>query len=403
MSRAALVAIAFASASTGCGGRYPNAPREPLADPPVAELQPSDEARAIDLRTEEMKRADLAKPKESVVTTSDDWKQDIYAEPRIAELIARIDPHEYERWPLSHNQHPALEPAYAIANVFASTGVSWTDLCRMGAQNRRGGGNTDQLEYLRAWCDVAKREAGAAVARLKPLVNSSVLGMPAAVRTDIANIVVDAGDADHAQRLLSRAQVDDLAVFDLAAAGYVEVGKVQDALDLTHRAIAAHDARRPQDHCMRVARKVVLVDPDSRMPLIRGLGLLQHCGSQYGELLCWHKKDCDLYLIAHGIAPDELKLGVLHKNWPKPNASTDEWLRAASNAHIAHGRGNEEAALRAVEAGLRSVQCTGPRVSQFIKTARDVASTIAYDKSERDVYERLMEVATMPDVACIQD
>lgn len=390
MNRAAALSIAFACA---CAARHQE-PAEPLE-------QPTPQPRPVETIEVPATLAGVARPKESVVTTSDDWREKVYEEPANAKLIAQIDPHAYERWPLGHNQHPSLEPAYAIASVFASPGVSWLDLCRMGAQNRRGVGSTEQLEYLRAWCDVAKRDAGAAIARLKPLVNSGVLGMPAAVRTDIANIVVDAGDADHAQALLSRAQVDDLAVYDLAAAGYVEVGKVQDAIALTDRSIAAHDARRPLDHCMRIARKVVLVDPGSRTPLLLALGRLNRCEAPYRELLCWHKGHCDPYLVAHGVKPDELRLGELYKNWPSSGAPVDEWLRAARIAEAVYRTGREEAALRAIENGLRTVHCTGPKVPELVDVARGIASSIrSPQQAEWDLRERLLAIATMPDVAC---
>ena len=108
--------------------------------------------------------------------------------------------------------------------VFAAPGTGWADLCRLGAQNRRtSGGLVVHTEYLRAWCDVARREIHPAVARLGPLLTSPARGIAAAVRFDIANIVVDAGDADEAQRILVAARVLALAVaaaFDNTQLGF---------------------------------------------------------------------------------------------------------------------------------------------------------------------------------------
>lgn len=388
-----MLVIAFA---TACAGRYGGG-AEPLAQPePRARPAPATNA-SIDAAAENMRKAERPSWPRPDAPAEDNR---LYDDDAIMALIDAIDPHEYERWPLTPNQHPSLEPAYAIANVFASPGVTWLDLCRMGAQNRRGAGNADQAEYLRAWCDVAKRDAAAAVARLRPLVNSSVLGMPAAVRTDIANIVVDGGDSTFAQDVLTRAQVDDLAVYDLAAAGYIEVGKVRDAIELGDRAIAAHDARRPADHCMRVARKIVLVDPGSRGPLIMGLDRLPRCEVQYRELLCWHEKHCDPFLLAHGIKPEQLKLGAVYKTWPKPGASTDEWVRAAEDARGSYALDSPLAVIRAVEAGLRSINCTGPRVAELTNSARLMAKWLSPQGAQPELRERLLVIASVPETAC---
>src|SRR5205085_9271798 len=131
--------------------------------------------------------------------------------------------------------------------------------------------------------------------------------MPAAVRQDIANIVVDAGDADDGLKILAAAQIDDLDIFDRVAASYAEIGKSAESIVFTDRALAAHDPRHPADHCMRMTRRAVLADPISRTPLIQDLaayGAVAVCGRLYNELKCWHAKRCEPYLLSRGVKAD---------------------------------------------------------------------------------------------------
>jgi hypothetical protein len=319
-------------------------------------------------------------------------------DPKIAEAMAALDVHDYERWPLSPNQHPALEPGFPIAKVFAQPGVSWLDLCRQGAQNRRGGGNTEQLEYLRGWCNVAKRDTQAAVLQLAPLVRSPILGMPAAVRFDIANIVVDAGDADEAARVLALAQVDDVAIYDLVAASYAEVGKVPDAIVFGDRAIAAQQTRRPAEQCMRLARRAVLVDPGVRMATIQELAPYSNleCASLYVKLKCWHAKRCEPYLLAYGVKPESLEHGELFASWPKPGASDDAWVEYARRTSYYRTPDGGETTISVVEAALRSMKCEGPAVTKLLGIAQ-VVRGYAHDPS---LDSRINAILLMPENVC---
>ncbi len=371
-----------------CGGRYPGG-RPPAADPPATD--------DLEETTEPPPRRKPAPPPATPPTSP---RPSPYDDPKIAALIAQLDPTEYARWPLTHNQHPALEPAYAIAAVFAQPGVSWLDLCRLGAQNRRGGGSADQLEYLRGWCSVASRDARAAVARLAPLMRSSVLGMPAAVRTDLTNIVVDSGSADEAQRLLTGARVDDLAIYDLVAASFAEVGRPADALVFADRALSANDRRRPADHCGRVARKVALIGPDARMMVIQTLAPFERiagCASIFHELKCWHAQACDPYLLDHGVSPDLLELGALYKGWPAATATPEVWL---ATAQLALARtpvqGADEAVTSALEGALRSANCEGAVLAQIHNSARILKA----DRHDAALDPRLDLILLTPDSIC---
>jgi hypothetical protein len=378
---------------TFLGGACASRPAEKLEEPKPIDHVDEPQPAPVPPRPRELPKW----PKESRVDVISSPPPD--ADPRIAEAMAALDVHEYERWPLSHNQHPALEPAFPIAKVFAQPGVSWLDLCRQGAQNRRGGGNTEQLEYLRGWCEVAKRDARAAVMRLAPLVRSPVLGMPAAVRFDIANIVVDAGDADDAARVLASAQVDDVAIYDLVAASYAEVGKSQDALVFADRAIAAQQTRKPAEHCMRIARKAVISDPGSRMAAIQELAPFANgdCVRLHVELKCWHAKRCEQYLIAYGVKPESVERGELYASWPKPGASVEEWTEYAKRTtyYVFHDGG--DLTISVLEAALRDLKCEGAGIARLIGVAERIRADSKHDAS---LDARISNILLMPETIC---
>ncbi|MBL0218211.1 MAG: hypothetical protein IPQ07_30560 [Myxococcales bacterium] len=372
-----------------CGGRYPGS-----TPPPAHDDDETDDTEQATTEPPPARRKPAPEPPPASPPRSQ------YDDPKIAALIEQLDPTEYARWPLTHNQHPALEPSYAIANAFAQPGVSWLDLCRLGAQNRRGAGSPDQLEYLRAWCSVASRDPRAAVSRLAPLVHASVLGMPAAVRTDLANIVVDTGTADEALRLLAAARVDDLAIYDLVAASFIEVGRAPDALVFAERALAVNDQRRPVDHCMRLTRRAVLVDPAARMAAVQALSPFEGiptCATLLHELKCWHAKACDQFLLEHGIAADVLELGQVYLAWPAPTATAEAWLAIAQRASLVSARGADEAVTSALEAALRSAHCEGAQLGAIRNTAR----ILKQQRHDPNLDVRLDLIDVTPDSICM--
>ena len=135
------------------------------------------------------------------------------------------DPTEHARWPLSLGSHPVLGPHFDIAAALAEPGVGWLDLCGRGIQNRHTSGNQELLEYLRAWCSVTTHDTAKALYQLGQLAHTIRRsgGLTSAIRTDVANILVDNGSADDAEKLLRRSLIEDLAVVDLLAASYFEV------------------------------------------------------------------------------------------------------------------------------------------------------------------------------------
>ncbi|MEO7096209.1 MAG: hypothetical protein ABI175_23320 [Polyangiales bacterium] len=259
-------AAALVSLLAGCA----SSPAETLRDPkPVARIEPAhgwtDPPKPPKVKADDGRASWLAYP-----------RPDIPVDVRIGALRNAMDVSDHLRWPLTANHHPALEPAYPIAPVFAAAGVGWADLCKLGAQNRRTSGvPLDQIEYLRAWCDVAKHEPELAVVRLAPLLRSTVVTLPAAVRRDIANIIVDSGDSSLGQRILTTARVDEVAMYDLLSASYEEVGKAADAMVFNDLAIDAYTLSKAGDHCHRLAKRVVIAERDDDERKVR-LELLGH-------------------------------------------------------------------------------------------------------------------------------
>lgn len=288
-------------------------------------------------------------------------RPDLRLPPKLA-AVPPPDPSDHLRWPLTANSHPALEPTFAIAPVFATAGVSWADLCRLGAQNRRtSGALTDHTEYLKAWCDVGRREIAAAVQRLGPLLRSTALGLPAAVRIDIANILVDAGDADQAQRILAAAKIADLAVLDTLAASYIEVGRVRDGAMLNSVAIGSYDFQRPADQCERLTRRLLMARDTQRTLMVadydpylgnRGCALLAH------EVACWLLRSCSDYLTDQGLTGAEVPVLNLYFTWPEGVQNADTWWNVGEAAYrLVPTSGADELAVAAYEGAMRSDNC----------------------------------------------
>lgn len=307
--------------------------------------------------------------------------------------IAPPDPSDHVRWPLTANRHPALEPSYAIAPVFADPGVSWVDLCRLGAQNRRtSGALTDQTEYLKAWCDVSRREITSAVTRLGALAHSPVLGLPTAVRLDIANILVDAGDASEAQRVLAAARVADLAVLDLLAASYIEVGKIRDGAQLNELALGSYDFRRPADQCERITRRVLLLSETERaleFPDFTPYLGNHSCMVLANEVRCWAKRDCAGYLAAQGIPLPMANVASLYFTWPASPERSETWLQLADLAYMRLGTpGADTLATAAWEGALRSANCD----RKVVAAIRGLASHVLLDASHDTSLDPRLEI-----------
>ncbi len=350
-------------------GAVPTAPPQTPTEPPITPSSPPGPAR-VSYPDNEAVAEPVAVP-----------RPDIGAPPRLAAL-PKPDPSDHLRWPLTKNSHPALEPTYAIAPVFAAAGVSWTDLCRVGAQNRRSA-LLDQTEYLKAWCDVGRREITGAVTRLGPLMRSTVLGLAPAARIDIANILVDAGDADQAVRVLAAAKITDVSVLDMLAASYIEVGMVNDGAMLNELAIGSYDFQRPADQCERLTRRMLMASvaeharnvPDYGPYLAnRSCALLAHA------VACWATRECAAYLTDQGVPGVDVDLLDVYFTWPETAETADTWWRLGELAYDELGTpGADVLATAAYEGAIRSEGCSRERSSDVRMRALKIKLFKAHD------------------------
>ena len=285
----------------------------------------------------------------------------------------RMDPTELVRWPLGHAEHPALEPAFAVAKVFAEPGVPWTDLCARGVQNRRGGGIAEvHRTYLTAWCAVLTRDAAAALARLAPLMSTVERGIADAARRDIANIVVDAGAADISGDLLARARIDDVEIYDLVSATYAEVGRTDDARWFNGRAMASSSTG---GRCERRAKEIVLSDPYQREELIKRLQLEGTCRLVAADLACWHDVDNCL-----GGRSAEQRLHEIYNRWPSlPTTSGTWWTIAYRTSLLLSVPGADELATAALAAMLTASRCSPAEVRIAADTATAIRANPAHN------------------------
>jgi len=333
-------------------------------------------------------------------------RPDIPVDVRLGALGGAMDVHDHLRWPLTANNHPALEPGYPIAAVFAAPGVAWTDLCKLGAQNRRTSGvPLDQIEYLRAWCEVARHDPEAAVVRLAPLLRSTVSAMPAGVRRDIANIVVDTGDAELGQRILAQARVDDVAMYDLISASYEEVGRSSDAMVFNDLAIDTYTMSKAGDHCRRLAKRVVIAGDTAerkvRLEILeRAAPTDSTCQSIHHELTCWLGWSCVEYMTDQGIEMRQAKLVEAYLHWPAWPVSPDAWVDYATNvAGLDPTPASDLLAAAALEASTISIACRGERLHKLRASAHDVEITTFDPK----ILARLDVIVKEPERLCAHE
>ena len=286
------------------------------------------------------------------------------AHPRPAIDIAYLvpDPTTELRWPLPPNVHPVLEPQFPIAGQFAAPGVQWEDLCARGIVTRVApGADAVMVEYLAGWCHAANRDIDLAVAALgNARRKSPALGIPAAI--DIANILVDAGSADQAQRVLARVLGGDPWLYDYIAATYAEVGRLDDATVFNDLALGM--AGLPADECHRIVKKLAIEAPHTSWELSWNLKSNamgnRTCGALHHMIECWQHPGavCGAYFADVGIDPKHTLLLTAWERWPRGRSTTDQWRSIATQAIDAMPvEGADFIATIALELALRVAPC----------------------------------------------
>lgn len=315
------------------------------------------------------------------------------------------DPHEELRWPLSLGTHPMLEPTYPIAATMAGAGVSWMNLCQRGAQHRHVAGGEELLHYLRGWCFVADHDVDAAFDELGPLLGSTTRNVAASVRHDLANILVDHGSSADAERLLAKHHIADGPVLDLLAATYVEVGRLDDAMeinDLTLRTDRGSEAMV----CQRLTRKALLAGASQLPDLLAELGghaarKEPRCMELDATMRCWalpSRATCRPFVAPAGTDPSLDEVLGLYFSWPAgPTPARDWWLLTYEAMKLLPTRGADALALTALETALGATPCA-PDYAVF--TARTYVGEIEQSTHDPALDPRLHELATNTRAHC---
>lgn len=309
----------------------------------------------------------------------------------VASLIP--DPSHELRWPLSHNSHPKLEPGYDIAAALAQPGVTWIELCNMGAHKRRlASGKQDPIAYLAAWCHVLFHDLDAAVGGLEPLQRSTVRAIARTIHIDLANILVSEADADHAERVLARHKIDKPELYDVLAATYAELGKLDDALVLNARALESY--ADTMTRCRRLARHVALGATEA----LGKLSKIQtsDCRPISAALRCWASPDtgCADHFSMSGIDHRTAHVLAAFHAWPKAPAGPFDWLRVVQRVRSGLGiPPADDVAVTALETALRASACDSDWVAAISKLASEL-------DVRADLAPRLRVVARAPATLC---
>jgi hypothetical protein len=248
---------------------------------------------------------------------------------------------EEPRWPLSIMDHPNLAPHHDVAGVLAEPGITWTELCARGVHERRDPSHRDELQYLSAWCAAGHHDVRTAVSTLAPLLHSVVPEIASAVPFDLANILVESQDADHAEQLLSDEGLRDPHLWDVLAASYFEVGKDADALQATSTAFQLAPSALPAATCHRLAREILLGSTalrDLLRPQLEALANAKAPDPECVELSvtvsCTIDRlhGCRRYYDQENVDPALSRLWALHETWDQAR-DWSAWIDMAWSAH----------------------------------------------------------------------
>jgi hypothetical protein len=264
------------------------------------------------------------------------WSWSALPRPEIDIESLRPDFHDELRWPLSAMNHPSLEPRFPIADQLATTGITWEEMCTRGVHRRVVASQREMLTYLHAWCDVQKRDVDAACANLAPLLGSTTRGLTAAVRQDLANILVATGDADKAERCLSRHNIRDVETLDLLAASYAEIGSIADASAINRLAIDADVRATHETKCLRLVRQIATAGDDLQAIATETLKQLATesktpdptCVRLHHKVACAQDHtQCRAYYKEAQLTYAEEELVEAYYTWPSSGLSAGGWMQ----------------------------------------------------------------------------
>ncbi len=314
------------------------------------------------------------------------------------------DPSSDARWPLAASIHPENEPRYDIAGALAEPGVTWQDLCALGAQNRLMPGKQDLITYLHAWCEVSRGNVQPAIEELARVRHSMILGMAPAVELDLADVLADTGGADDAERLLGRVHLIDPEMLDLLSATYIEIDKAGDATEINERAIEAGVHDPVAARCRRLGKRILL-GPEARRDL--NFKTLEEATKDTKDAVChsmWHTygcwiavSDCKDYFDEVHLDASYVQLVEAYRRWPQYHALYDDWWDESQLAYNALGLpGADELALTALEAAFASSECDATRMFEI----RSKAQGLSGRPHDHGLDDRLGKLAALDPPRC---
>lgn len=304
--------------------------------------------------------------------------------PRPAVDVASLLPDFTEelRWPLAPSVHPDLEPAFPVAAQLAQPGVTWHDLCAMGAQHRHVPGPKAQLvAYLGAWCSAAAHDDEKAIARLSSLGTTTIDGLAEALPIDLADILADVGNADADEHLIEKYELHDVAVLDDLAAVFLELGQPDAARAINNDALELGAQSREADQCHRAARDILLAPSAARDLKIQDLKRAHVTDRKVPDPTCVSLSDalecytypasrCSEYLKAQRLDWRYASLLTAYYHWPADPTGYYEWRALAREAASASGLpGSAELTDAALAGAVQTSECDPELLSELRKTA----------------------------------
>jgi hypothetical protein len=310
--------------------------------------------------------------------------------PKIPWLDAQLGPQDpqptdFMRWPLPASRHPSLDPTYPIATALAADGVSWQQLCARGAQSRTSTTNKELNDYLRAWCQVAIHDTESALDGLAPLQHTKQAQLRLAVRIDLASILVDIGPADRAEQALGRHNLGDLALYDLLAGAYGDLGRSIDANRFNDLALAENDRSSTVDHCHRLARRYLLAPPEDKEQRYKDFREFRNdraCSLIEHELDCSAHELCGEFRADHPVPTSDEPVRFWYVNWPETpvSASTWDYLVDQLQPHLDYP-GGDVVLASVIQGAMASRYCTDAALPKLRALAARIKALRGHDRS----------------------
>jgi hypothetical protein len=314
------------------------------------------------------------------------------------------------RWPLGFNEHPEDEPSFDIAGALADPGVTWRDLCRRGVQFGHRAHDQDLIAYLKAWCT---EDTDDALYQLGLLQSSAIHGIADAVAPDAARRLVHVSAAT-AEGTLMRAHVTSPHVFDLLAASYYEVGKLDEAIAMNKNSISGADADEAAT-CHRLAHGIAISTGPEQAQLAELLYRYAHpfttdavgahavapnstCVALDEDVGCW----VEVKACAFGTKLETRFLQRAIASWPSYATTFSEWsdeydaARAALPAPYAI-----TLAVAALQAELRTSECEQKRLAGLLDATTIMRTAVTRGDDLDRQLDEIDEIAKLPTVQCM--